>query len=142
MNGGALRFLPKPGRERPRMEFALPTINIVFLLMLYFLVAGTLAERDELSVVPPQTTPYPSERLPRPLLLVTDDGRLLLDGRTIAEDEVAASGREAIDATGVSELNLLVPSTMSAAPFLGILSELDSAGVPVRLVTVERDGDP
>jgi biopolymer transport protein ExbD len=142
MNGGALRFLPKPGRERPRMEFALPTINIVFLLMLYFLVAGTLAERDELSVVPPQTTPYPSERLPRPLLLVTDDGRLLLDGRTIAEDEVAASGREALDATGVSELNLLVPSTMSAAPFLGILSELDSAGVPVRLVTVERDGDP
>lgn len=142
MNGGALRFLPKPGRERPRMEFALPTINVVFLLMLYFLVAGTLAERDELSVVPPQTTPYPSERLPRPLLLVTDDGRLLLDGRTIAEDEVAASGREALDATGVSELNLLVPSTMSAAPFLGILSELDSAGVPVRLVTVERDGDP
>lgn len=142
MNGGALRFLPKPGRERPRMEFALPTINVVFLLMLYFLVAGTLAERDELSVAPPETTPYPSERLPRPLLLVTDDGRLLLDGRTIAEDEVAASGREALDATGVSELNLLVPSTMSAAPFLGILSELDSAGVPVRLVTVERDGDP
>lgn len=142
MNGGALRFLPKTGRERPRMEFALPTINIVFLLMLYFLVAGTLAERDELSVAPPETTPYPSERLPRPLLLVTDDGRLLLDGRTIAEDEVAASGREALDATGVSELNLLVPSTMSAAPFLGILSELDSAGVPVRLVTVERDGDP
>lgn len=142
MNGGAPRYLPKPGRERPRMEFALPTINIVFLLMLYFLVAGTLAERDELSVIPPQTTPYPSERLPRPLLLVTDDGRLLLDGRTIAEDEVAASGREALDATGVSELNLLVPSTMSAAPFLVILAELDGAGVPVRLVTVERDGIP
>lgn len=142
MSGAAPRFLPKPGGDRPRMEFALPTINIVFLLMLYFLVAGTLAERDELSVAPPETTPYPSERLPRPLLLVTDDGRLLLDGRAIAEHEVAASGRQALDAAGVSELNLLVPSTMSAAPFLGILAELDSVGVPVRLVTVERDGVP
>ena len=142
MSAAAPRFLPRRSRERPRMEFALPTINVVFLLMLYFLVAGTLAERDELSVAPPETTPYPSERLPRPLLLVTADGRLLLDGRAIAEDEVAASGREALDATGVAELNLLVPSNMSAAPFLGILAELDSVGIPVRLVTVERDSVP
>ena len=127
-----------PRKPRQRMDFALPTINVIFLLMLYFLVAGTLAEHDELSIEPPQTTPLPSERLPRPLLLVTDDGRLLLDGLPLEQPDLAAWAPAALADTGAAELNLLVPAGMAAEPFLALLARLDAAGVPVRLVTVER----
>ena len=127
-----------PRKPRQRMDFALPTINVIFLLMLYFLVAGTLAEHDELSIEPPQTTPLPSERLPRPLLLVTDDGRLLLDGLPLEQPDLAARAPAALADTGAAELNLLVPAGMAAEPFLALLARLDAAGVPVRLVTVER----
>lgn len=125
-------------RPRQRMDFALPTINVIFLLMLYFLVAGTLVEDDELSVAPPETSPLPSERLPRPLLLVTDDGRLLLDGLSLDAAEVSTRAPAALAATSAAELNLLVPAGMAAEPFLSLLARLDAAGVPVRLVTVER----
>lgn len=134
------RFLVKFGRPRQRLDFALPTINVIFLLMLYFLVAGTLAERDELSVLPPTTTPLPAERLPRPLLLVTDDGRLVLDGIPVVPADIGDRAPVALEAARASELNLLVPAAMPAEPFLALLARLDAAGVPVRLVTVERPG--
>lgn len=134
----SIRFLHRSTRVRQRMDFALPTINVIFLLMLYFLVAGTMADPDELSVAPPQTTPVPAERLPRPLLLVTETGGLVLDGLGIEEAEIGQRGPAALAAAGTEVLNLLVPAEMAAEPFLQLLARLDAAGVPVRLVTVER----
>lgn len=134
-------FLPNGRRERPRMEFALPTINVIFLLMLYFLSAGTLAEQAELSVPPPQTVQVPSERLPRPLLVVGADSAMALDGTVVTDADVDAASLAAIEAAGAAELNLLVPRDMAAAPFLMLLARLDAAGIPVRLVTVERPAE-
>lgn len=131
-------FLPNGRRPRQRMEFALPTINVIFLLMLYFLSAGTLAEQAELSVSPPQTVEVPDERLPRPLLVVNADQAMTLDGVVVADADVATASLAVIEATGADELNLLVPRNMAAAPFLALLARLDAAGVPLRLVTVER----
>ncbi|KRA53064.1 hypothetical protein ASD80_13800 [Devosia sp. Root635] len=134
-------FLLNGRRPRQRMEFALPTINVIFLLILYFLSAGTLAEQAELSVPPPQTVQVPDERLPRPLLVVDADQVMALDGVVVADADIADASLAAIEATGAGELNLLVPRNMAAAPFLALLARLDAAGVPVRLVTVERPAE-
>ena len=131
-------FLPDRRRERPRMEFALPTINVIFLLMLYFLSAGTLAQQDELSVAPPQTVQVPDERLPRPLLVVGAGGEFILDGLVIADAEIEAAGLAALQSAAADDFNLLVSRDMAAAPFLALLARLDAASLPVRLVTVER----
>lgn len=127
-------------RRRERLEFALPTINIIFLLMLYFLVAGTIVQRDELSVAPPETTQVPTDRLPRPLLLITNTGEFVLDGVSLTQAQLvpAALAAVAADVAQGRPLNVLAPGGMAAGPFLEVLAGLAAANVPVKVVTVEK----
>jgi biopolymer transport protein ExbD len=132
--------LARKPRRRERLEFALPTINVIFLLMLYFLVAGTIVQKDELSVVPPETERVPTERLPRPLLSISDAGTMTLDGVPVDRAGLVAA---AVAATGpdaqAHELNILAPAGMAAGPFVDLLSGLADAHVAVRIVTVEKE---
>lgn len=131
--------LARKPRRRERLEFALPTINVIFLLMLYFLVAGTIVQKDELSVLPPETERVPTDRLPRPLLSISNTGTMTLDGVPVERADLAAA---AVAATGSDapshQLNILAPAGMPAGPFVDILSSLADAHVAVRIVTVEK----
>jgi biopolymer transport protein ExbD len=131
-------------KRRERMEFALPTINVIFLLMLYFLIAGTIVQKDELSVAPPITTEDALERLPRPLLVITDAETFTLDGALIAHADLVAAAATAIAGplAQTPQLNVLAPADMGAGPFLELLELLGAGGVPVRLVTVEAGTAP
>ena len=131
-------------KRRERMEFALPTINIIFLLMLYFLVAGTIVQKDELSFPPPVTAQAATERLPRPLLVVSDATSFTLDGIVIDREGLVAAATAAVTdpQAETQQLNILAPADMAAGPFLEILALLGAGGVPVRLVTVEEGAPP
>jgi biopolymer transport protein ExbD len=131
-------------RRRERMEFALPTINVIFLLMLYFLVAGTIVQKDELGVAPPVTMEDALDRLPRPLLVVTDATTFTLDGATVTREDLVAAAAAAIASPQAltPQLNVLAPADMAAMPFLAIIEALGAGGVPVRLVTVEAEAAP
>jgi biopolymer transport protein ExbD len=130
-----LAYRPK---VRERMEFALPTINVIFLLMLYFLVAGTIIQQNELSITPPETERVPTERLPRPLLLIDNSGVIFLDGVEVSRDDLvpAVVARVASITGAAAQLNILAPADMSATPFLQLLTALDAANVPLRVVTI------
>ena len=131
-------------KRKERMEFALPTINIIFLLMLYFLIAGTIVQKDELSVSPPVSTEVATDRLPRPLLVISDAESFTLDGVPVTRDDLVAAATAAISdpLAQTPQLNVLAPREMAAAPFLDILGILGAGGVPVRLVTVEAEPAP
>lgn len=133
-----LAYRPK---TRERMEFALPTINIIFLLMLYFLVAGTIIQKNEMSITPPETARVPTDRLPRPLLLIDGDGNLFLDGLKVDRSQLvpAVVARVASITGDAKHLNILAPADMSAIPFLQVLTALDAANVPLKVVTVPED---
>jgi len=55
-------------------------VNVVLLLLLYFLVAGDPAEQTERAIMPPSTRDLPLEGLPRPLLSLLPEGRWSLTG--------------------------------------------------------------
>jgi biopolymer transport protein ExbD len=125
-------------RHRERLEFALPTINVIFLLMLYFLIAGTIVQKNELTFAPPETARVATARLPRPLLVVNDATDMTLDGVKVdATTLVAASEAALADPKAPSQqINILAPAEMQAAPFLEVLAALGAAQVPVRVITV------
>ena len=125
-------------KPRESMEFALPTINVIFLLMLYFLIAGTIVQNDELSVIPPVTTETPTDRLPRPLLVVHEDGRLQLDGTAVTADTLMAVAAEAVLRSPTQQLNVLAPAEMSAGPFLELINAFAASNIPVRVVMIEE----
>ena len=94
-----MRIIPVPPPRR-RHDFTLTMINIVFLLLLFFLTTGSLTNREEAQSAIPVTRNLPLERLPRPLLLLQADGALFLDGVPVPENGIADAARRAVEAAG------------------------------------------
>jgi len=133
-----MSLLPPPPPRRAT-DFSLATVNIVLLLVLFFLVAGTIVEQDETGIALPETTDLPLERLPRPLLRVTEAGGWVLDGTPMDRAEARAH----LARTEPDRLYLLVARDMPADLLLATVAALDPAGVPLSLVTLRlraRDG--
>jgi biopolymer transport protein ExbD len=130
-----MSYLPSRPR-RPRHDFSLTVINIVFLLLLFYLATGSLIKRNEVETDVPVTLDLPLERLPRPLLLIAADHSLSLDGAPLTMDELPAMAREAVSAGGF--LNVLADRSMAGRDFLEVLARVDTAGVPVRIVTMRE----
>jgi biopolymer transport protein ExbD len=134
-----VKIIPDPVSRR-RHDFTLTMINIVFLLLLFFLTTGSLTNREEKQSTIPFTRNLPLERLPRPLLLMESDGSLFLDGRAISRDVVVEAARAAIEATGRTDtpLSLLAQRDMAAAGFLSVAEALRAAGLGLQVVTLRE----
>ncbi|TVQ92883.1 MAG: biopolymer transporter ExbD [Chromatiaceae bacterium] len=80
--------LPRP-QPRPRSEdHLIPLINVVFLMLIFFMVAGQLGVPDPFEVAPP-TARDDAALLPAPVeLLLAADGRLALAGELVSGDRL------------------------------------------------------
>ena len=134
-----MRIIPLPAPRR-RHDFTLTMINIVFLLLLFFLTTGSLTNREEAQSAIPVTRNLPLERLPRPLLLLQADGSLVLDGLPVADDSVADAASRAVEATGRADtlLSLLAPPDMPAGPLLSLAQKMRINGLAVQIVTLHE----
>jgi biopolymer transport protein ExbD len=130
-------------KPRRRQDFTLTMINIVFLLLLFFLTTGSLTNSDEAQTTVPSTETLPMEKLPRPLLLIGKDGRLSLDGTPVAADGMGPTIKARLDSQGIAPaLNVLADRAMPATHFLDMVDRLRAVGIEVRIVTTRSRGQP
>lgn len=124
-------------------EAILPLINIVFLLLIFFLVAGRLASGEPFRVEPPLADLEGAEGRKPPLILVGPQGELALDGETMDEPGLLAAltalGREA----ETLEVRLKPDAAAEAAAIAALLQSMKEAGVDrVLLMTRFARGEP
>lgn len=129
-------------RSPRRPDFGLAQVNIVLLLVLFFLVVGTIVETDELTVDLAETTDLPLERLPRPLLLIAADGAWSLDGAPLAEADVVAALKMAPPEGQPNAVYILAPRALAADRLLATMEALLPTGRAVRLVTLKAGAGP
>lgn len=129
---------PRPVRERDSESGLIPLINVVFLLLIFLMLSGSLSQRDVFPVEPPTAdsgAPLPSEPL---VLLVAADGRLAVAGRQVSEAELLALvGPEAGDAARA--LSLKADAGVEAATLVALLEKLRRSGVGVITLVTGRD---
>lgn len=131
-------MIPRPPTRR-RHDFSLATINIVFLLLMFFMIAGSIVQKVEVTVDIPLATKLPLENLPRPLLVVSYNNALFLDGVPVAAANLAqAAAASLVNKSGY--VNILAERDLPARPLLDALDLLSRAGLPVRIVTLREDG--
>lgn len=123
--------LPRPAR-RFRPEFSLAMVNVVLLLLLYFLVAGDPAEQTERAILPPTTRDLPLEGLPRPLLSLLPEGALALDGVAISRPALLAR----VAAGEMPRLHILTARDHPARDLLALTGDLAAAGAEATLITL------
>ncbi len=127
-----------PARRPSDDERILPLINVVFLLLIFFMLAGSLAALDPFEVAPPRSASEGLDETREVLVLVGADGRLALDGvpATDASFEAALTKRlgEAGDAARV---RLKADGRAEAGRVVEVMERLHEAGVErVILLTV------
>ena len=86
-NQGAGNGIGRVKKEDKRPENVIPMINVVFLLLLYFMVAGNL--HLDLEVTPPSSSATNEPPQGTPQLAVQADGTLWLQGRQIKLSEIS-----------------------------------------------------
>lgn len=121
-----------PPRRRKEADFSLAIVNIVLLLVFFFLITGSLVQNGETRVDLARTSDLPLERLPRPLLLIDDKGAMALDGVVMQADDVAAGLGPVLP----EALYLLADHSLSADKLMALTTRPDLAGVSMRLITL------
>jgi hypothetical protein len=132
-----MRGLPARKR-RITNDVGLAIVNIVFLLIFFFLTTGQLLSNAAQGVEIAETTELPLDRLPKPILVVGAGGSLELDGRPVTADLLGV----AVRGTGVAEpitlLHVLIARDALAGALLDVIGRPELAPVSLRLVTLRK----
>ncbi|NBC34174.1 MAG: biopolymer transporter ExbD [Alphaproteobacteria bacterium] len=128
-------------RLGPADEPVIPLVNIVLLLLIFFLLSGTLAEPEPVPVTPPVS----ARDLPEgggPLTIwVGADGRPALADGPLDREALAAHVRARLAGNAQTGVRLVADAEADTATIVALAAWLQEAGAaPIALVT--RRGPP
>ena len=121
--------------RRPRLrkdkERILPLINIVFLLLIFFMLAGRLAASDPFNVEPAQSSSEAPAETPEMLVLVGTGGQLALDGDIVDEATLGTLVAERLpkDGATTARIRLKADGGAQAERVVAVMELLRDAGV-------------
>lgn len=132
------RPLPRP-KKPIQLDVSLAIVNIVLLLIFFFLATGRLMNpvADDLNLA--ETSELPIDQLPSPILVVAADGSWELDGEPLAHDFLDIALQNLPQPV---TLHVLINRTAPANALIGILNRPELADTEVRLVTLHQRSSP
>lgn len=123
--------LTVPARKLPH-DSSLAIVNIVLLLIFFFLSTGSLTGGQKFPIALPETLELPLDLLPKPLLILDQNGEMTVDGVPVARGELNA--RVATFPT----LHILADRDQNAGALLDIIAAENLVAVELKLVTLHR----
>lgn len=131
-------IVPIPRSQRTSEENVLPLINIVFLLLIFFMIAGVISATTPFPVDPPRTRAAEASDPPQDGIAIGGEGQLAFGGEEIelAElDDHLANWQE--EAASGEVLAVQADAEASTRRLLDVIEHLRAADVAtIRLVTV------
>lgn len=119
--------LVEPRPHRPIPMRITPLIDVVFILLVFFMLTSRLLPVDYLELANNTSASRLVAGNPLPLLTVTADGRIQWQGKTLTvqrlESELAGSG--------ITEANLATVPNATLGAFTRTLSALTESGIEV-----------
>jgi len=136
-----MRLLPPRPRGSADSDTRLiPLINIIFLMLIFFMVAGRISAQK----TSPSLT-LPDSELEQPaaehavVLEMTRDERLLLDGAALRTEALPATLRELHAGNPETRLQLALDRELTAAAINPVLAALRASGLAhVELISTHR----
>lgn len=121
-------------RNRTRIEPTIALINIVFLMLVFFMVAGTLSRPldNDLRLV---RTSDLEGRAPPDTLVVHPDGRLAYRGKAVASAQAFYAARPE---DGREVVRVVPDAALSAVTLVNLARELRTAGASSVMIVTQR----
>jgi biopolymer transport protein ExbD len=142
----AMAFRARKPRGQVHLSVT-PLIDVLFLLLIFFMLTGTFKRFGELELTLPssETAQAGTDEGPAALEVVaTEDGRLLLDGDPIALDALGARLGELRTDDPDGRIVLKAESEVVHGRVVALLDLIRDAGYPGVSISTEvpRSGDP
>lgn len=127
--------------EQPRKKEAdqLPLINIVFLMLVFFLLAGTIAPTYDLDVQPAKAKDTQAGELRRPALFIGRDGNLSFRGQELLPEDLSTT----LASAGLDKdigLRIVADRETEASFVLNALAQAQAAGIGRLFLVTLREG--
>ena len=125
-----------PSETRPKSSaWVLQFINIVFLILLFFMVGGTIAETPNPDILPPITLQSSSTSPPQDALYIDANGEIRFHGQVLALEGFVATVAKADE-----QFSIVADRRLPAHVLLKIIAKLNAAGlIDLKLITVKTD---
>ncbi len=116
----------------------IPLINVVFLLLIFFMLAGQLETPDILSVEPPRSARVDSAEPLHLLLLLASDGRIAVDGEILQAEDLPLWLQAHLKVAQKPSITLKADAQVSARQLRHLLHILRQAGIPNITLLTDR----
>jgi len=116
----------------------LPLINVVFMLLIFFMLAGRFSATDPFEIDPAKSTSEARGALEEIVVLIGADGRLALGGEVISEQVLSRRIAAAV-AKDAPVVRLKADGRAEAAQVIAVMELIRDAGAgELKLLTLAR----
>lgn len=126
-------------RRQSGEENVIPLINVVFLMLIFFMLAGRISENDAFPVTPPESETQAIPDWQAREILIDAQGNLAVDGRRLSLDDLQSELAISPPPDRPVAVNLKVDEHLMAADFMPVLAALRDSGLTrVTLLTTAK----
>ena len=134
-----MHFPPRQHSKKNEDDSVLPLINIVFLLLIFFMIAGRLAVNDPFRIEPPHSNSDGKTKVNETVIALGEDGRLVFEGQLIEESELEKLVIERLQSNSETQIQLKADANAEAVNVVEVMELLRSAGVKkLQLLTLAK----
>lgn len=126
-------------REKPERELIniTPLIDVVFILLVFFMLAGSIEPEDAFPVSPAASTSDLRGDIQDLVVLVGEDGEIAINDRTIERESLEEEVREILTRQPDVLIQLKPAATAKAKEVIAVMEDIRSGGASyVVLLTV------
>ena len=113
-------------RDEERM---LPLIDVVFLVLIFFMLTGTISATDPIQIEPPRSAGTGEPETNDLVIVLAADGRLVLEGQIIESDRLSLRLVEHINEGQAPMVWLKADAATDSLDVLTLLQTLRESGV-------------
>jgi len=131
----------KLARRKPERELVniTPLIDVVFILLVFFMLAGAIEPSEPFPLVPAASTSEIRGDIQDFVVLIDEDGRIALDDRELSRDELTAAVRAALTSRPGALIQVKPDAEAEAVTVIEVMEEIRDAGAGyIVLLTVGR----
>lgn len=106
----------------------IPLINVIFLLLIFFMVAGNVTRQDALKVAPPLSHDGKERRFMPVILYLDKDGNLGLNADKVQPEDLQLLLKEALGENPNQPVTIRADKDADASKLVWLMGEVQKAG--------------
>ena len=115
--------------NKNKLPNLVPLINIVFLLLIFFMLSGTLAKTDLAEVSPPKSNTSSSAEAPELVILISDDSKIALDNQPIKIKDLETILAKILETTNIEEILIKADGNAKAGILSTVIKHIRNVGI-------------